>query len=81
MREPFDVPENVSIDWETGLALNIPAEQQLYPGWWITEPEKYAALLEARAAAGVEVEDALYVPDMEPMMTLEEADALDEKDA
>ena len=57
MQLPFDVPEEILLDPETGYALNIPVVYQDPPFWWEREPEKYAKLNMAREAAGVVIED------------------------
>lgn len=57
LRESFLVPDEVLIDIGTGLALNIPAAYQEYPGWWADQPERYTALRNAREVAGITIED------------------------
>ena len=52
-------PENPVWDMETGLSLNVPAQMQLWPGWWNQKPDLYALLQEKRKAAGVVVQDDL----------------------
>lgn len=55
--KPFKMPDVVLTDPTTKLAMNIPASLQGYPGWWNDEPERYAALVEARKDFGIEIDD------------------------
>ena len=57
MRDPFDVPDLVAFDLELGLSLNLRAQDQEWPGWWVDQPERYEALKAAREAAGLETPD------------------------
>ena len=55
--KPFNLPAEVIVDQETGLALNVPASLQEWPGWWNDDPGRYAKLKAAREAAGIVIED------------------------
>lgn len=57
LSQPFDMPDEVLVDPQTGLAMNLPITVQEYPGWWNREPEKYAALKLAREKAGIVIDD------------------------
>ena len=57
MRDPFDVPDLVAFDLELGLSLNLRAQDQEWPGWWVDQPERYEALKAAREAAGLVTPD------------------------
>ena len=57
MRVPFPMPEVVIYDIETGYALNIPIVYQVPVFWWEYEVAMYQRIKDARANAGIVVED------------------------
>lgn len=65
VRDTPPVPRNLIIDMETGLTLNLPAEYQLFPGWWVKRPDLYKQLCDARRAHGVtclDFADSRFMP-------------------
>ena len=56
-RPPFELPGEMLIDARTGLALNVPIIDQVYPFWWEDHPAEYALLQSARQEAGIHVVD------------------------
>lgn len=48
--------------WDQGLDLylDVEAQYQSVPFWWIYDPERYEALVEARKEKGVEITDHLF---------------------
>lgn len=61
-----DSEDQVDPIWapEIGLALNIPAENQLWPGWWKSKPDIYKRLQELRSQHGITVQDDLGESDV-----------------
>ncbi len=59
MREPFDLPAQVIHDPESGYSINVPVENQDYPGWWKHRPDVVANILRARKLLGIVIVDAI----------------------
>lgn len=54
-----ELPEETLFDPMTGYSINVPAEDQMPPGWWLP-PEVSSRIMTLRAMAGVELHDALW---------------------
>lgn len=61
MREPFEMPDDVVTDIETGYALNMPLGPQDYPGWQLDRPEVIQRLMRLREEAGIVISDDMFV--------------------
>lgn len=55
--KPFDFPDRVIIDWESGYALNIPLSEQGIFSEFMIDPEVYSRLLAKRNGLGIEIVD------------------------
>lgn len=55
--KPFDIPDRVIIDVESGYAINIPLCDQGIPYEFLIEPEVYARILAKRKEIGIEIVD------------------------
>lgn len=54
------VPDEVMVDLVTGYAINIPAEKQLPPQWWLSDPATVPRFIEMRKHYGIELTDAIW---------------------
>jgi len=55
--EPFQSPDTIITDAESGYAVNVPAIFQGYPQWWVNEAATYARILAKRKELGIVIDD------------------------
>jgi hypothetical protein len=58
---PFDIPDEVFIDPQTGYAVNIPLGYQGYPGWQHDHPEVIQRIQLLRRELGIIIDDDHFI--------------------